>query len=636
MSRPSADEDASRTERAAVFTLLSSALLVYALRGGTYDLVARGEAATVIWWVLLVGFALGVLPRSRPSVSGRIMILGFVLLSAWTAASFVWTESDERTSVELARTLHHLGWVILVMSVLRRSTVPAAIGGLATAGILVCGLALASRLFPSAFPVDAVQASFGGNRLNYPFNYWNAVAAWAAITASMALAISVHASRSLVRAVALASVPIAGAVVYLTYSRAGLVGVVMGSVIALALSRTRIVALIHLLTASGMTAMLILAIRRHPEIANGAGDGGGLTVLALIALSTTASAAVVIAVHRLSAEHRLRVPQGASRVLIGVALSISLVGGAALLPSVAVDAVNQFEDTGDPSVDPSDPASRLTSLSGNRINVFRAAVRAFEAEKAHGIGPGTYEFWWNRTGNNPETVRDAHSMYLEALAETGIPGFVAALLIVSAAIGAPAMKRRAAVTRPEVGVATAATVGAGLWALHSGVDWMWEATGVTMLGLACAAATCLAEPVRTTAGSRMVRAFLVVLALVAIVIQLPPLVGTSQVRSSQRAAAAGDLESARRHAQDAVDSWPWAATPLVQRALVAERSGNLAAAIVDLKRAERREPTNWKHPLLIARVRARLGRPSAALSSYRTAMRLRPLSSAFSTTREPG
>ncbi len=44
-----------------------------------------------------------------------------------------------------------------------------------------------------------------------------------------------------------------------------------------------------------------------------------------------------------------------------------------------------------------------------------------------GIGPGTFEFWWARHGTTPGFIRDAHTLYFETLAETGIVGF--ALLI---------------------------------------------------------------------------------------------------------------------------------------------------------------------------------------------------------------
>src|ERR1700730_13545105 len=41
-------------------------VLLYALRGGSYDVVVFEEYGLVIWWALALGIALGLLPRTRP------------------------------------------------------------------------------------------------------------------------------------------------------------------------------------------------------------------------------------------------------------------------------------------------------------------------------------------------------------------------------------------------------------------------------------------------------------------------------------------------------------------------------------------------------------------------------------------
>jgi Tfp pilus assembly protein PilF len=59
---------------------------------------------------------------------------------------------------------------------------------------------------------------------------------------------------------------------------------------------------------------------------------------------------------------------------------------------------------------------------------------------------------------------------------------------------------------------------------------------------------------------------------------------------------------------------------------VEEAQGNLAAARVDLLRAQRREPTNYRHPLILSRVEAELGNAGAAVADFRRAVSLRPKS----------
>ena len=46
----------------------------------------------------------------------------------------------------------------------------------------------------------------------------------------------------------------------------------------------------------------------------------------------------------------------------------------------------------------------------------------------------------------------------------------------------------------------------------------------------------------------------------------------------------------------------------------------------DLRRAREREPTDWRHPLLLARVLAEQGRASEAVQAFEQARKLRPRS----------
>src|SRR5215212_7178991 len=88
---------AARIEVALVFAGTVGLVLLYALRGATYDVVPRGESAMVVWWVLGLAFASGRLPRARASWSARVAVAGFALVAGWTLLAFGWTASDERT-----------------------------------------------------------------------------------------------------------------------------------------------------------------------------------------------------------------------------------------------------------------------------------------------------------------------------------------------------------------------------------------------------------------------------------------------------------------------------------------------------------------------------------------------------------
>src|SRR4051794_22057980 len=144
--------DTSRGERdqriSQIFAFIGTfaVLLYYALRGGSYDVVARQEEAIAVWWLIGLGWAAGVLPRFRRPRGSKLPLLALAGLIAWTALSLIWTDSDSRTLAELARDLHYAGVILLVWSLFGDDTWRAAAAGLITAAVAVTALSLASRL----------------------------------------------------------------------------------------------------------------------------------------------------------------------------------------------------------------------------------------------------------------------------------------------------------------------------------------------------------------------------------------------------------------------------------------------------------------------------------------------------------
>src|SRR5205085_1474976 len=63
------------------------------------------------------------------------------------------------------------------------------------------------------------------------------------------------------------------------------------------------------------------------------------------------------------------------------------------------------------------------SIAGShRYQYWEVALHAFHAHPWNGIGPGMFEFYWAQHNNLAEYVQNAHSLWLETLAELGIPG----------------------------------------------------------------------------------------------------------------------------------------------------------------------------------------------------------------------
>ncbi len=616
--------------RACAFVGALGLVLVYALRGGSYDIVIFQEHGLVIWWVLAIGIGLGLLPRARPSKPALALLAMLLAFALWTALSLLWTESSERTTQELARVLDYAGLVALIGSTLDRTNWRAAAAGFGLGALIVCALAVGSRLAPSVFGADQVAVAFHFDRLSYPFGYWNSVAAWAAMSTSIGLAWSAHDRSRTRRGVALALVPVACLTTYLTYSRAGVAGTALGVVAILVVSRNRATTLIHAVVAAAGATLAILAVRGAPEIAHATGSRGASTVFAALAIAAGLCAGTAVLTGSLLRSDRWRLPRRSVRPLAALGAVALLVPAAVLGPRLVQHAWHSFSHPNtSAAVASADPTARLASLSGTRYPLWKVTLNAFDAHPFDGTGAGTLEFWWNRHATDTEFVRDAHNIWLQDLAELGAPGL---LLIVGVAISALALGvsvRRRARRGASAGASAAFVAAFVVYLLHASVDWMWESTAVTVLalgGVAVLGARLGSGPPRLT---RAARAALVLGAVVAGLVQVPGLISTAAIRRSQTASAAGNVNVALAWARDAVDAEPWSASAYEQRGLVLESWRRFAPAAQDLRQATSREPTNYRHWLILARIETELGQLGPAVRDYDRARSLRPLATVF-------
>jgi tetratricopeptide (TPR) repeat protein len=609
---------------------VATAIAFYALSSGGYDIVTRGRVGVLIWLVLAIGLATGLFPRHRPLKWLAWPVGSLVLLTLLTGSALVWTESTERTMVELARVLHHLGVLVIAVCFLTPRTAVAAIYGVAIALLAITLLALAIWLSGGALQADHLRATFNVARLNVPLDYWNGMAIWGAMTVGAGLAISSQAASALARVVAAGCLPVAVLMVYLTYSRGGIIEVAAAVCIVLIVGQGRLRAATLALVAAMGSAAVISTVRTFPELEGGIGTRG----LGMLALMLTLAVGVTAAAAALYRPSRAAAPAGNEEApraklhqrLGGVAaLAVALFIGIRLGPRLKASFLGAENQSSD------DPASRLTNLGGGRDEQFAAALDGFDAQPWTGSGPGTYEYVWNRHPEYTGFVRDAHSLYLEVLAELGAFGLLAIGLLFG---GFLAVAINALRQSSRKDVAGAATVIATVFFLGASFDWAWELTVLPVIALICVAALGGLVPQETDShgvarlGWPFKAAFGVGAAACALVILIPT-AAVSEVRESQRAFKAGDLQGAVLHAQDAIALSPWAATPLIQRGLLSEAEGDYEQAAISLALAAERERTNWRIPLLQSRIAARLGRIEAAVSFYRRARDLAPKNAYF-------
>jgi O-Antigen ligase len=370
----------------------------------------------------------------------------------------------------------------------------------------------------------------------------------------------------------------------------------------------------------------VAAVRSAPEIARGTGGDGGGTVAMVAGLVFLACPLAALLTRRAGLERR-RTPRRVARAALATAAAAVLLAVAVAGPALAHRAWRSFNRP-TPSLK-GDPAQRFGTLGGTRRALWSTALDSFADHPVGGTGAGTFEFAWNRGSHRSYYVRDAHSLYLESLGESGVPG----TLLVIAALGCLlAAAIRTALRHPDAaGAATGAAAALLVYCLCAGVDWMWESTAVTALAVTLGGLTAAAgaRPAGRVGTGR--RIGVTVAAALVLAVQLPVLAAAVQVRTSERALRGNDVEQAVSAATSAIDAAPWGAAGYAERALVLERLGLTAQAADDARQATRHEPTNWSHWLVLARIEAERGRTGQAIADARRAAALNPRAPLFAT-----
>src|SRR4029453_9134877 len=203
-------------------------VLYLALRGGGDDRVVLGEFGIAVWWLVLVGAVVGILPSARISRAGWVVLGLLSAFAVWTALGITWSESAEQSAAEAARVAAYLGVFVLALSVQGRDGLRRTANAIAAAVALIGVLALLSRLHPAWFPANDAARLLEpdvGNRLSYPVNYWNGLAALLAMGIPLVLRLVMDARHLAIRALAAAAMPAMVLAAFYTFSRGGAVAI---------------------------------------------------------------------------------------------------------------------------------------------------------------------------------------------------------------------------------------------------------------------------------------------------------------------------------------------------------------------------------------------------------------------------
>jgi O-antigen ligase len=613
-----------------------------ALAGGGFDVTGRHVAGLAVWLLVVGLLVLGVASRATLGRPFYWAAGGIAALAVWSALSSLWSGSVELSFIEADRELVYLSFFLAAFLIAQTDERRQRFAeGLAIAVTLVALLGLASRLLPHVLEVGDSLGS--GPRLRYPLGYWNANGAMFGIAAALLLWTSRRAAWTALRWASVAAMPAVLLALYFTYSRGGLLSLLIACGVTIALSRDRL----WMLATAGIgvlaTLPAVLAVQARTSLADNVDTQTSVhqgTVVALILLAGVALALVLFAVLRWAERRdggltgRAVALSRSPTVLRGIAAAVAIL---AIGVAVAIGgrAWNQF-NRADVQF-PSRPAQHFSQLSGSgRHDFFRVAIDAFEEKPILGTGAGTYEFSWEQHRSIKLPVHDAHSLYLEAFAELGVIGGLIVLALVGGLLWTAFAAWRAA-PHPQRERYAALFAAMLAFAVGAGIDWFWEiaafgavfvlAAGVTVAAR-CAQLAEAGVPGRRGRGAQYRFGLTVAglaVAWIAAVALIGPLLVEREIDASQSAAAAGNVSSALDHAETARTIEPFAASPYVQLALLAEFQHDYATAAQRLTQAIAREDRNWQLYYLRSRVEHEAGEESAARADLRRARQLNPL-----------
>jgi hypothetical protein len=446
--------------------------------GGFYDrprLIALLAVAGLLGlWALL---GTNPLPRDRRALLALGALGGYC---AWVALSARWAPLAEVAHDDLERALLYLGALTLGSTLWTGSRAAArAVEPAVAAGVLaVMGYGLAGRLLPGI--VELSPGRLAGSRLFQPLTYWNGQGELAAIGLILCARLAGDRTRPVaVRALAAAGAVPIGAALYLTFSRGALVTLIGGLVILLALAPTwsQLRALAITLEAAGAAIVACAALPGVNDLAGdlGAREADGAIALAIVLVLMLLAAAGAAWTRRVEDEERTRLgrlplPERAPWIAAVVAIGLIAVPIAAAGGEHPAQNPEFGQTTG-----------RLASTGSNRYQYWKVALKAAADHPLKGVGSGGFGPEWMRERTIDEVVRDAHSLYLETLAELGIVGLLL-LLLLAGAIFACAR----AVYRDDPALAAGPAAALAAFALHAGIDWDWELPALTLVAVSLA------------------------------------------------------------------------------------------------------------------------------------------------------
>ena len=271
-------------------------------------------------------------------------------------------------------------------------------------------------------------------------------------------------------------------------------------------------------------------------------------------------------------------------------------------------------------------------MSGNgRYTYWKVAIDATSGHLLAGNGGGTFQLLWDPRAPYYSPVENAHSLYVETLAETGVVGLALLGSFFLLVLGAAVMLCRR--SRYEARARAAGLTGALIAFTRRGGGGLALASprvagGVPAAGRRAACA-------RARRGTEARAPLPLRLGAIAVAIACAGCHrGPARDRQHGARKPGGGVEGRSGPALSPTRAPPSrlepdAASPRIQLALVLELQGDVPGALAAAQAAASNEPDNWSTWLIVSRLEAEAGHPDASVAAYLRSRSLNPQSPLF-------
>jgi hypothetical protein len=552
--------------------------------------------------------------------------------AAWVLISMNWAPDGERAFAQFDQISLYVAALALAVALARIVPSGILVGGVALGLTGVAGVALVSRLFPSSFGIqpDTNLLPALAARLSFPVGYWNGLAIEVALAYPLLLAVMTSRRSRVLSAVAVLPLPVIAADMYLASSRGGFAAAGIGMIAYLVLTPRRWAAVAAIAVAGVGSAAAVATLVHKKALVNGQmttalGVSQGHRAALFIGAACVVLALVWLGLSELGSRIPTP-PRTVGRAAVAVAVLLAVAAVVASHPIRKFDEFKKVTIAGQTGSTATTAHLLGTSGSG-RWQFWSAAISEFRAHPLNGGGAGSWKYWWLQHGSIPAFTANAHSLYLEALAELGIVGF---LLIVGAVLAAIVGAIRSARALHSAEVAAAAACGCAFF-VAAAYDWIWQLSAIAVVGIGMLGVALGSRPLtrKSSPGIGAARPALAILAVGAVIAQFVVLAAGVHLRNSQAAVAAGDGTRARGQALAARAIEPWAASPYLQLALVFEAEHHYLLAEDWIGGALSRSPRDATLWAIAARIETELGNVERAKRDLAQARRLDPHSQLF-------